>query len=197
MDTGLRSFLARHVPVGTESVVWDHLFRFHVATYLSDEFPPLELVTSVRAIVLLDGLVLVQRDRDSLHVLPGGRREAGESLEATPHREVREETGWTLGWVSSLGFMHYHHLGPKPPDHPYPYPDFVQVVYAARATTFSAESKLDDDFEMESSFIPTADLEGLGLSRREVTYLDAALRVTSRFAEMPQRRGQAREGRHA
>ncbi len=177
MDPDLSSFLARHALVVTESVTWGNQFRFLVANYLCDECPPLQFVTSVRAIVLLDSSVLVQRDQDSLHILPGGRREAGELPEATLHREVREETGWTLDSVSLLGFMHYHHLDPKPPDHPYPHPDFVQVVYTGRAATFSAEAKLDDGYEVETRLLPVADLQGLGLSQHELVYLDEALRA--------------------
>ncbi len=185
MDPCLSSFLAHHAAVVTESVAWGNQFRFHVASYLCDEFPPLGFVTSVRAVVLLDDLVLVQRDQDSLHILPGGRREAGEPLEATLHREIREETGWTLDSVSVLGFMHYHHLDPKPPDHPYPHPDFVQIVYAGRAATFSAEAKLDDGYEVESTLLPVANLQGLGLSQREVIYLDTAVRANPRLATPP------------
>lgn len=175
MDLGLSSFLARHSPVVTESVSWGNEFRFRVASYLCDEFPPLGFVTSVRAVVLLAGLVLVQRDQDSRHILPGGRREAGELPEATLHREVREETGWTLDSVSVLGFMHFHHLDPKPPDHPYPHPDFLQIIYVGWAATFSAESKLDDGYEVETRLLPLANLQGLDLSQRELVYLEAAL----------------------
>lgn len=183
MESDLSRFRARHSPVVTESVAWGNQFRFRIASYLCDEFPPLGFVTSVRAVVLLDGLALLQRDQDSLHILPGGRREAGEPPEATLRREVREETGWTLDLVSVLGFMLYHHLDPKPPDHPYPHPDFVQIVYAGRAARFSAEAKLDDGYEVESTLLPVANLQGLGLSQRELVYLDAALRANQRFAD--------------
>ncbi len=183
MEADLSSFLARHAAVVTESVAWGNLFRFHVASYLCDEVPPLGFVTSVRGIVLVNGLVLVQRDQDSLHILSGGRRESGEPPEATLHREVQEETGWTLDSVSVLGFMHYHHLDPKPPDHPYPHPDFVQVVYTGRAATFSAEAKLDDGYEVETRLLSVADLQGLGLSQRELVYLDSALIANQRFGD--------------
>ena len=177
MEPDLAAFLLGRWPVVTEAVDWGNGFRFRVAAYLGDELPPVAYVTSVRAVVLRDGLVLVQRDRDGLHVRPGGRREAGEPLEATLHREVREETGWTLCSVSVLGFMRYHHLDPKPPAHPYPHPDFLQVVYAARADTFSADARLDDGYEVESAFRSVAEIRTLGLSRRERVYLDTALKV--------------------
>jgi 8-oxo-dGTP pyrophosphatase MutT (NUDIX family) len=49
-------------------------------------------------------------------------------------REVREETGWTIHehQLVRLGFLHFEHLVPPPPDYPYPAPDFIQLVYGAR-----------------------------------------------------------------
>ncbi len=185
MEADLSSFLARHAAVVTESVAWGNLFRFHVASYLCDEVPPPGFVTSVRGIVLVNGLVLVQRDQDSLHILPGGRREAGEPPEATLHREIREETGWTVDAVSMIGFMHYHHLDPKPPNHPYPYPDFLQIVYAARGTTCCPEAKLDDGYEIETRLLPAPNLQGLGISQRELLYLNAALTTNQQFSDTP------------
>ncbi len=61
MEADFSSFLARHAAVVTESVAWGDLFRFHVASYLWDEVPPLGFATSVRGIVLVNGLVLVQQ----------------------------------------------------------------------------------------------------------------------------------------
>jgi hypothetical protein len=69
----------------------DGQIRLQVRAYLSTTAPPLELITSVRCVLLKGGAVLVQRDIWSSHVLPGGRREAGDaSLEATLRREVPE-----------------------------------------------------------------------------------------------------------
>ena len=89
MPPGLASYLARYLPAVVESVSWGEGFRFRVATYLTDDPPPLAYVTSVRAVVLRHGTVLVQRDRSSVHILPGGRRSPDEPPETTLRREIR------------------------------------------------------------------------------------------------------------
>jgi 8-oxo-dGTP pyrophosphatase MutT (NUDIX family) len=48
-------------------------------------------------------------------------------------REVLEETGWTLQDAVLLGPLHFQHLTPKPVDHPYAYPHFMQPIYVADA----------------------------------------------------------------
>ena len=99
--------------------------------------PPLEYVTSVRGVVFRGNRVLVMRNRDEVHILPGGRREDGETLVETLVREVLEEAGWTLKVKEVLGFLHLRHLGPKPvgshQGFPYLYPDFVHVVFLSDA----------------------------------------------------------------
>lgn len=177
MDAELDLFMARCSPRVSEAVVWGKQMRLRATAYLSQEAPPLRYVTSVRAIVLRDGLVLVQQDRDSRHVLPGGRREENESLETTLRREVSEETGWSLGEVEPVGFIHFLHLDPKQPAYPYPHPDFFQSVYVADAIRYAPETRLDDGYEVGSEFLSAAAVRHLSLTRIERTYLDAALEV--------------------
>src|SRR4029079_10230696 len=94
----LADYLSKHRPQIEELVLWDDL-RLRVTSYLSSEIPPLELVTSVRAVVLNGRSVIVVRAPEGLHLLPGGRREPGEGLVETLTREVLEETGWTIGQI--------------------------------------------------------------------------------------------------
>lgn len=98
------------------------------------ELPDL-LLTSIRCIVLVDDQVLVCDTPDGTHPWPGGRREPRESHVATACREVREETGWILEpeSVESIGWLHLELLEPQPDDHPYPHPDFLQLVCVGRA----------------------------------------------------------------
>jgi LmbE family N-acetylglucosaminyl deacetylase len=97
MTPELATFLARHTPGRAGMVVWENgCLPLRIAGYLSDALPPLDYVTSVRSLVFQDGALLVLRNRDGMHVLPGGRREAGETLEHTLAREVLEATA-TLG----------------------------------------------------------------------------------------------------
>ena len=67
-----------------------------ITSYFTDELPPLEHISSVRCIVFRDDMVLVVREGEEAHVVPGGRREPGETLMQTLERELLEETGWTV-----------------------------------------------------------------------------------------------------
>lgn len=182
MEPDLAAFLARHAPQTQESAVWGggaHPLR--ITAYLGHELPPLAYVTSVRSIVLGDGdgdgdaTALVLRDRDGLHILPGGRREPGETLEETLRREVLEETGWTLRAPTPLCFLHFRHLSPRPLGHPYPHPDFVQVVYMAQADAYEPDARVADNHELGSDFRPLAAVRALALTAHEQLYLAAAL----------------------
>src|SRR4028118_758530 len=115
MIAGLIDFLQHHHLVVQESAIWGNgTLPLRITSYLSFEQPPLDYVTSVRAVVLQGNSALVVRDAaNSFHVTPGGRREKDESVEATLRREVLEETGWAITKVLRLGFMHFHHLAPK------------------------------------------------------------------------------------
>jgi 8-oxo-dGTP pyrophosphatase MutT (NUDIX family) len=175
----LAEWLQRHEPVCEETAVWlDGRVRLQVTLYLTADLPPLELVTSVRCLVFNGpDSVLVQRDISSTHILPGGRREPGESLTATLRREVLEETGWTLRDPVLLGSLHFRHLTPRPPDDNHPYPDFVQVIYAADADTFVPNAKLDDGHELDSRFASVDEVGQLELPEAQRLVLEAALRL--------------------
>ena len=153
--------------------------RPHPLTHreLSDALPPLNYVTSVRAIVLQEENVLVVRDHQGLHIEPGGRREAGETLLQTLEREILEETGWTIEQVHLLGFKHLHHLTPVPEGYSYIAPDFFQIIYSARAHIYKAASLRTDDIEIEAFFYPIAEVQALNLKPAELLYLQAAQRI--------------------
>jgi 8-oxo-dGTP pyrophosphatase MutT (NUDIX family) len=145
--------------------------------------PPLDYITSARCLVFRHDSVLVQRDRDSTHILPGGRREADESPLEAVHREVLEETGWSITDPVLIGFVHFAHLTPKPSGHAYPYPDFVQVVYLADARESVPDARLDDGYEVESVFRPVADVQGRTIPATQRLFLDAALRMRPSLPE--------------
>ena len=52
--------------------------------------------TNIRGIILLDGKLAMQRDKEGVYKIPGGGMEAGESYVETLRRELREEVGLVL-----------------------------------------------------------------------------------------------------
>ena len=90
----VRRFFASKTPVAEEEVAWlGGTIRLRLRVYLTDEMPPLDYVSSVRAVVVPDAGCAVLRNADGVHVLPGGRREPDETLRETLCREIGEETG--------------------------------------------------------------------------------------------------------
>jgi ADP-ribose pyrophosphatase YjhB (NUDIX family) len=156
---------------------WPDGLRLRVRGYLTDAAPPLACVSSVRAVVLRGEEVLVFRDRGGRpHLLPGGRREGDEPVEATVRREVREETGWEISRLRPLGFIHFRHLTPKPAGYRYPYPDFVQLVYAAEAERDTPGAPIEDDWVVGSCLVAVEEARTLGIAPGEMLFLDGALR---------------------
>lgn len=109
------------------------------------------------------------------HIIPGGRRELGEGLETALQREILEETGWQVGNTAVLGFIHFHHLTPKPDGYPYPYPDFVQVVYTAVARSYEAAALAPDPYVASTQFCPIEEVLGLNLSVGQKALLQTAV----------------------
>jgi 8-oxo-dGTP pyrophosphatase MutT (NUDIX family) len=182
MNADLAAFLARQTPLAEGTTSWvSGTVPLRVTWYVGNELPPLEYVNSVHSLVLRGNSVLVLRNRDgSYHIVPGGMREPGESLEATLRREVLEETGWTIDAPRLLGCTHFHHLAPRPPAYVHPYPDFLWVVYVAEAAEHVPGAKLADDYEMEAVFRPIVDVGALALDAGQRLYLDAALKARRR-----------------
>ena len=118
--------------------------------------------------------VLVVRDPSGQHIMPGGRLEAGESPEDALRREVLEETGWTIARPQQIGFRHFHHLTPKPDGWSYPYPDFLQVVYACAPDERHPQLMEPDEYVLGSEFMPIADARRLDMDASQPGFLDAA-----------------------
>ena len=177
MEPELAAFLQRHTPVSQISTLWGNGTVPLVATsYLSQDLPSLAYITSVRAIMLKEDQVMVVRDPENYHILPGGRREANETLLDTLRRELQEETGWLLTNITQIGFIHFHSLAPRQPEFPI-HPDFMQVIYTGQAETYHPEAREQDGYELEASFRPRAELASLNLTEPDLTFLNAALQT--------------------
>ena len=107
--TGLIDDFDVTAAVASEQVVWIPAeLEFLASTFVTPDAPPDCLVTSARCVVTHDNSVLVVTDRDgSRHIVPGGRREPGETLSETAMREVREETGLTVAGLRQVGLVRY------------------------------------------------------------------------------------------
>jgi ADP-ribose pyrophosphatase YjhB (NUDIX family) len=173
----LLAFLKGLRPGPVEEIAWANgALPLRIATYLTGTMPPLAYVTSARAVVRRGDEVLVVEDGEGEHILPGGRREPGETVAETVVREVLEESGWEvrLGWL--LGVLHFRHLGPPPAEHPFRQPDFLHVVFAAEAVAYLPERRQPDGYELGSDFRPIALVREMRLSAGERELLEAAFR---------------------
>ncbi len=168
--TDLSLFLQTQVAESEEIVLWSPS-RLLLKSYLTATLPPENLIVSVRAIVRTAQNVLLLRNFDEQHILPGGRREVGETFEDTIKREVLEETGWSVRVKQLLGVRHFHHLTPRPPNYAYAYPDFFQLVYLVSPLTHQADYRRESEYEQEALFIARHELNAIPLSTDQYVWL--------------------------
>jgi len=157
VDAATEGFLAAHPAhyEGRDDWPLDPVAPLRVRLCLASTLPPPTFRSSVTAIVAHEPeSVLFLQPRTPTgtiaHLIVGGRPERGESPDETLRREVAEETGWLVEPTTVVGFRHFHHLGaPHPRLADRPYPDFLQPVYAAIATTYDAGRRLPDEIPCE------------------------------------------------
>lgn len=175
--TEVIEFLRGHQHGAEDLLQWPNGMSLRMRAHRSDVLPPLVYVSSARGLIFRDNHILVMRNEDGYHIMPGGRREPDESLEQTLRREVGEEAGWDIGAIRLLGFSHFYHLTPVPENHPYPHPDFFMALYTAEAMTPLAHVRLANDYEIEAEFRPVAGARSLLRSAGEHFFLQHALQL--------------------
>ena len=152
-----------------------------VTYYLGVADPPLAFVSSVRAIVFRDTSVVVLNDpRGKPYVIPGGRVEQGETLLDTLRREILEEAGWTIIAPKPLGWVHLHHLGPKPENYKYPYPDFLWPVYIAEACESHPHAVIPDPNALDPRLVLIDEARTLPMEEGERLLFEEALKRRAR-----------------
>lgn len=93
-------------------------------------------------------------------LLPGGRVEPGELLDAAVKREVEEETGLTVSSIGSLAFGSQHYAPGR--EHPLLFLAFHVEVDPAEGDWF--EPRDPDGLIMEARFVPVGEAIDLVLS---------------------------------
>jgi ADP-ribose pyrophosphatase YjhB (NUDIX family) len=106
--------------------------RLKLEGFLGAQSPPDRLVLAGRAILVRGNDVLVVETPYGNHILPGGRREFGETTVDAIRRELLEETGWIVGHLSPFAVLHLHYETPMPQNvGRVIYPDFIWHVFTA------------------------------------------------------------------
>lgn len=152
--SALGPLLQGHQPVVVEDALWGTL-PLVISTYVGTPELPADLVVSVRCIVTVGEQVLICEEPDGrVMIVPGGRLEPGETWQEAAVREVHEETGWELDVASlrMIGFLHLRGLVELPETHPYPHPDFLQIVVTGTASG-SPEGWVDDEGAITRSWL--------------------------------------------
>lgn len=178
VDVQLSSYLSELEFVNRELWDWGKI-QLQADLYLTHRLPPRKLVTSVRSILLKDDQVLFAYNDHEQHILPGGRCERGETYLETLQRECLEETRYDIDVIQPIAVTHCQHLTPKPDNYKYPYPDFCQIIYVAKATRHYPDREIEDSYVTGVEFRPTELVQKMELTPNQHILLKTAIDVDS------------------
>jgi ADP-ribose pyrophosphatase YjhB (NUDIX family) len=146
--------------------------RLRVRGYAAVIPVPEVMISAVRAVVFRGSRVVVVSESDGTHhVMPGGRREVGESLEETVRRELLEECGWRVGELQPFAFLHFQHAGPAPPPG---WCDFANIIYLTEGDRYDRRSLDPTQGEVRSRLMSSRAAFG-AVTDRHRSILAAAL----------------------
>ena len=100
--------------------------------FLTQELPPLQLVTGAFGLCFVDEQLLIVGHRNRHEGPPVGHREGKESVEETLRREVAEEACALVAECKLLAVMRITLGGPPPQGYKYPAPVSDIAAYAGR-----------------------------------------------------------------
>ncbi len=179
MTSPLEEFLREQTAVAQTHPTWqwqNNPLLLQQQTYLCPTLPPDELISSARVILLHgDEVMVIQDHQNEPYIIPGGRREPGETVLETLHREIGEETGWSVRDTAVIGFTHFQHLTTKPDGYPYPHPHFFWAIFAAQAVHFDPAAVKEDAYVTSASFRPIREVTNWKLSDGQSKLLQAAV----------------------
>lgn len=182
MSNNVANFLCGKTAVSTNNPTWqwqNHPLPLHQQTYLGNTLPPDDLISSARAVLFRGNEVMVIRDhQDQPYIIPGGRREAGETIMQTLQRELLEETGWSVRKTAVIGTIHFQHQNPKPAGYPYPHPHFFWSIFVAQANRFHPEAIEEDFYVTRADFLPMEKVLKWPLADGQINLLKAAIKLS-------------------
>jgi 8-oxo-dGTP pyrophosphatase MutT (NUDIX family) len=180
MDPELAAFLDSRKADFGDTIVWANGdIRLNLKGYFDLQSPPDRFVLAGRAIVARGSEVLVVETPHGNHILPGGRREDGETTVAAIQREVLEETGWVIDSLRPFAVLHLQYQTPMPQNvGRVIYPDFIWHVFTAEASEYCEERQLRDESEvvLATCFKPIEEALGAQLDPFQHDLLDALTR---------------------
>jgi 8-oxo-dGTP pyrophosphatase MutT (NUDIX family) len=181
MSTALAAFLQGQTAVVQTHPTWqwqNNPLPLQQQTYICPTLPPDELISSARAVLLRgDEVMVIQDHQNESYIIPGGRREPGETVLETLQREIREETGWSVRDTAVIGCIHFQHLGPKPTSYPYPHPHFFWAIFTAQAVSFDAAAIEEDFYVTSASFKPIREVATWDLGDGQNELLQTAVAI--------------------
>lgn len=110
--------------------------------------------------------------------LPGGHREAGETIQEAIYREVKEETSIEITQIKPIGYINMKISGEKPTGYPYPYPIRSGQVFAARTAQILPFAPIADALDRKFIAIPELETHSITLQYEdELLWLPYALQA--------------------